>query len=126
MVVRRQRSSGVPAARRVSLLQLEGCRDSAPDAWAGAVGLARAYVDFQELHPLLEGVVCRARNEDPVQAAPITVEIAGKLDAAVVTADDLRDRMLSGFDAFCVDAPLRVFDALRKLKELVMDLPGGS
>ena len=51
--------------------------------------------------------------------------MVGKHWEAVVTADDSKDKTLSGFLVFCIHARLRVVDALRLEREPVMDLPSG-
>ena len=63
---------------------------------------------------------------EPVQARPLTVAMVGKLEAAVLSARDPRDRMVAGFVAFCVHARLRVGDALRISREPLIDLPSGT
>ena len=63
---------------------------------------------------------------EPVQASPLTVAVVGKLEAAVLSARDPRDRIVAGFVAFCVHARLRVGDALRISREPLIDLPSGT
>ena len=99
----------------------------------GALGFAKGFLGIHGASSVLDSSRCKGAmyvgletKGEPVQARPLTVAMVDKLEAAVLSARDPRDRIVAGFVAFCVHARLRVGDALRISREPLIDLPSGT